>query len=99
MIMVLNGTEAPVLDDIELDVNSGRKALRVYNNEVATWLQITSVLMETTGCDEQEAYTETWEIHNFGHTLVHFGSESELEPMAIKISKYAVCEIVDEFGE
>ena len=88
---------SPTLTPLDVDKSNGYNfALKVLNNEVATWDQIISVLMRATKCEEEEAHTETWEIHNFGSCLVHFGSKESLEGMADIIRTHAECEIIED---
>ena len=90
---------SPTLIPVEIDKSSGDNfALKVLNNDVATWDQIIDVLMKATKCEEEEAHVETWEIHNYGSCLVHFGSRELLESMGDIIRTYAECEVVEDFN-
>jgi len=47
----------------------------VYNNDENTWDEVVTILMKATGCTEQEADMETWEIDALGKSVVHHGAE------------------------
>ncbi len=54
----------------------------VYNNEKNTYEEVMLILCLATGCDEDEAYIEAWEIDHFGKCAVHRASESDCKSIA-----------------
>ena len=54
----------------------------VYNNEHNTYEQVTSILMQATGCTREEAEIETWEVDHLGQSVVHHGGQEECERVA-----------------
>jgi ATP-dependent Clp protease adaptor protein ClpS len=83
-----------VLDRPEVRDSSGSGTgdwiVVVYNNEVNTWDQVVNILMRATGCDEQEAEMETWEIDTLGKSVVHHGQEEECERAAVVIAEIGI---------
>jgi ATP-dependent Clp protease adaptor protein ClpS len=67
--------ERPELE--ELDTRTGHWVVIVYDNDYNTWDEVMDILMKATGCTQDEAYTETWEIDRLGKSVVHHGSEDE----------------------
>ena len=59
----------------------------VYDNEHNTFDEVMMILMLATGCDEEEAAIETWEVHHLGKSVVHHGSREECEAAAEIIAK------------
>lgn len=57
--------------------SGGGWIVTVYNNDRNTWEEVVDILRKATSCSFEEAHTETWEIDNLGHSVVHHGSESE----------------------
>ena len=55
---------------------SGRWMVVIFNNDHTSMDDVVSVLMQATGCDEQEAYIEMWEAHTFGKAPVHFAGKA-----------------------
>lgn len=49
----------------------------VYDNDVNTYEEVIAVLMIGTGCTEEEAAIEAWEVDHYGACVVHRASESE----------------------
>jgi len=82
--------ERPLLDDHTDTGNAGEWIVTVYNNEVNTWDQVVGILMEATGCDEEEADMETWEIDRLGASVVHHASQEECEVAAKIIAKIGI---------
>jgi len=54
----------------------------IYNNDSTPMDVVVDLLMEATGCDEQEAFIEMWEAHHFGKAPVHFSTIAECEKAA-----------------
>lgn len=68
----------------------------VYDNDYNTFDEVIEILMKATACSMQEAWIETWEIHNLGKSVVHYGSKEECEKAASVIRtigiRVEVCE-------
>ncbi len=62
----------------------------VFNNEVNTWDEVVFILMAATGCDEEEANMETWEVDNLGKSVVHHGAQKECEEAARIIAQIGI---------
>lgn len=62
----------------------------VYNNDTNTWEEVIEILMRATGCTEDEAEIETWEIDNLGKSVVHHGVEMECEAVAAVIRQIGI---------
>ena len=54
----------------------------VYDNDYNGVDQVILILMKATGCPQEEAEIETWEIHNLGRSVVHHGGEKECNEAA-----------------
>ncbi len=54
----------------------------VFNNDTNTYEEVMTVLMLSTGCSEEEAYIEAWEIDHYGQCVVHRSSELECQGVA-----------------
>lgn len=54
----------------------------VYDNDFNTYVQVMTILMIATGCTEEEAWMEAWEIDHLGRSVVHHGAQSECERVA-----------------
>ena len=82
---ILPGTES----------DSGSKAhggwtVTVYNNDDNTYDEVMLILMCATGCAEEEAATETWEIDHLGRSVVHFGESWECQTVASVIATIGI---------
>ena len=80
---------------IEEDITSGSNSLGgwvvlVHNNDTNTVEEVIKILMRATNCSKEEAYTETWEIHNLGKSVVHSASEEECKKVADVISSIGI---------
>jgi ATP-dependent Clp protease adaptor protein ClpS len=62
----------------------------VFNNDYNTWDEVVFILMAATGCDEEEANIETWEIDNLGRSVVHQGPKEICETAAEIIAKIGI---------
>lgn len=62
----------------------------VYNNEYNTWDEVVNILMAATGCSEDEADMETWEVDNLGKSVVHHGAQDECEAAAGIIAEIGI---------
>ena len=54
----------------------------VYDNDRNTMDQVVDVLIRATGCPQDEAEMETWEVHYLGRSTVHQGGQEECERAA-----------------
>ena len=77
-------TGVPVLDweAVEETTRTGRWMVVIHNNETNSFGEVVAILMYATGCDFQEAMTETWEADAFGKASVHFSTKPECELIA-----------------
>ena len=69
------GIEAP-----EQQANTGVGSDRdwvvlVYDNDANTFEEVIFILMLATGCSQNEAEIEAWEVHHLGKSVVHHGPE------------------------
>jgi len=62
----------------------------VYDNDYNTFVEVISILIIATGCTQEEAMMETWEIHNLGKSVVHYGKKQECERVAKVISRIGI---------
>lgn len=67
--------EAPEIEST--GTGRGGWLVTVYNNDTNTYDEVIFILMVATGCDEEEAYIETWEIDHLGQSVVHVADEPE----------------------
>jgi ATP-dependent Clp protease adapter protein ClpS len=82
-----------LVDETEVqgpDTGVGGWVVVVYNNDVNTWDEVISVLRRATGCTEEQAEIETWEIHNLGKSVVHHGRQGECERAAAIIRSIGI---------
>lgn len=49
-----------------------------------------TILMIATGCDDEEAYIETWEVDHYGKCVVHRDDEPSCQLVADIISKIGI---------
>lgn len=82
--------ERPKIDDQSETAMAGEWIVTVYNNEINTWDEVVGILMEATGCDEDEADMETWEIDRLGASVVHHASQQECEKAAKVIAQIGI---------
>lgn len=69
----------------------------VYDNDFNTWQEVVGVLRRATGCSEEEANIETWEVDNLGKSVVHHGSREECTRAAGIIRTIGIrVEVVEE---
>ncbi len=62
----------------------------VYNNDVNTYDEVIEVLMLATGCSQEEAAIEAWEIDHYGLCVVHRAGQTECETAAKIIAKIGI---------
>ncbi len=70
--------------------HGGGWIVTVFNNDTNTYEQVMAILMKATGCDEQEAWIETWEIDHLGRSVVHHGGEQECLEVAVVIASIGI---------
>jgi ATP-dependent Clp protease adapter protein ClpS len=75
---------------IDSAAGSGRWMVVIFNNDYTPFDDVIEVIMRSTGCGVQEAYTEAWEAHHFGKAPVHFCRKVEAEIVAAMISSIGV---------
>lgn len=79
--LVLSGApgviELPDLENVPQHQDGEGWRVVVFNNDHNTYAEVMTILMVATGCDQEEAYIETWEIDQIGQSVVHYGSEEE----------------------
>ncbi|MDH7568670.1 MAG: ATP-dependent Clp protease adaptor ClpS [Armatimonadota bacterium] len=68
----------------------------VFNNDYNTFDEVIHILQVATGCSQEEAEMETWEIHNKGRSVVHHGTEEECNEAARIIRTIGVRVTVEE---
>jgi ATP-dependent Clp protease adaptor protein ClpS len=88
---VRNST-TPLLSPLqqELPAKDGRFKVSIYDNDTTPFDSVVRVLMESTGCDVQEAYIETWEAQTYGKSDVHFAGEPACHAVAAIIGTVGV---------
>lgn len=69
---------------------NGGWIVTVFDNDVNTVQEVMAVLMIATRCTQDEAYMETWEIHNLGKSVVHHGSEETCKDVASVIGRIGI---------
>jgi ATP-dependent Clp protease adapter protein ClpS len=62
----------------------------VFDNDINTVDEVLTILMIATQCSADEAYMETWEIHNLGKSVVHHGSEDECWDVARIVAQIGI---------
>ncbi len=89
--------EAPAPFELEEGPSLGRWIVTVYNNDHNTYEEVITILILATGCDLDEAWTETWEIDNLGRSVVHHGQEEECNEVASVIGRIGIkVEVTEE---
>jgi ATP-dependent Clp protease adaptor protein ClpS len=68
----------------------GGWTVTVYNNDDNTYHEVMFILMCATGCAEEEAEIETWEIDHLGKSVVHFGEVDECQKVASVIATIGI---------
>lgn len=63
-------------------LGKGEWLVTVFNNDYNTWDEVTAILRLATGCGQDEAEMETWEIDRLGKSIVHHGDQPECERAA-----------------
>lgn len=82
--------EAPLLDELQLEVGTAGWIVTVYDNDYNTYEQVMAILMIATGCTAEEAYMEAWEVDHQGRSVVHYASEKECREAADVIGKIGI---------
>ena len=91
----------PVLpaDDLDEDDRIGGSGyiVVVYDNSKNTWDEVVMILQKATGCTQEEAEIETWEVDNLGKSVVHHGGKEACEKAAGIIRTIGIrVEVVEE---
>ncbi|MCL6624837.1 MAG: ATP-dependent Clp protease adaptor ClpS [Fimbriimonadales bacterium] len=60
----------------------GGWAVIVYDNDYNTYEEVIHILQVATGCSQEEAFCEAWEIDHYGSCVVHRGGREECEQAA-----------------
>lgn len=68
---------APVLDPSPLETKAPRWLVTVFDNDKNTYEEVITILVLATGCTEEEAYIEAWEIDHYGKSVVHVSDEND----------------------
>jgi len=95
-------TNAPVdlpeqKDRLEERVGGSGWIVIVYDNDKNTWDEVVMILQKATGCTQQEAEIETWEVDNLGKSVVHHGGQEECNRAAGIIRTIGIrVEVVEE---
>ena len=83
-------TERPEVQDALPGGGGDSWIVTVFNNEYNTWDEVVFILMAATGCAEEEAEIETWEIDRLGKSVVHHGEQGECESAASIIARIGI---------
>lgn len=70
--------------------SGGGWVVTVYDNDFNTVDEVMAVLLIATECTPDEAYIETWEVHNLGASVVHHSSEEECRRVAAIIATIGI---------
>ncbi len=82
--------ERPEVQDTHTGGGGDGWIVTVFNNEYNTWEEVVFILMAGTGCTEEEAEIETWEIDRLGKSVVHHGEQNECENAASIIARIGI---------
>lgn len=102
MISLLLSTSTPLITPLEQVVPklTERHKVIIFNNDQTPYETVIRVLMESTGCDLEEATIETWEAHHFGKAEVHFAGEPACHAVAQIIRTVGiVVEVAKEWND
>ena len=80
----------PDLYESETPAHTGDHIVIVFDNPVNTWDEVIGILQKATGCSLEEAYTETWEVHHQGRSVVHHGDQAECNRAAAIIATIGI---------
>lgn len=80
----LRATAPEILDRPDIGDTQGGHGwiVTVYDNDRNTVDQVVAILIRATGCSQEEAEMETWEVHYLGRSTVHHGGQEECERVA-----------------
>lgn len=93
-------TETEIRPQPSTKAQLGRYMTVIFNNDTTTVDAVMTILMLATGCDQEEAYMETWEAHTYGKAPVHFSSEDECVRVARIIETVGVVtEVCKEWND
>jgi ATP-dependent Clp protease adaptor protein ClpS len=80
----------PELFDDPTSNLTGDHIVIVFNNDHNTYAQVIDILIKATGCAQDEAEMETWEIDHLGRSIVHHGDRAECERAAAIIQTIGI---------
>lgn len=92
----LTGSAPGILDRPEVEEGrpgvggDGQWIVTVYDNDRNTFDEVIHILMVATRCGMEEARFETWEVHNFGRSIVHHSDQRECEQVAAVIAQIGI---------
>lgn len=82
--------QAPDLSDLETPTKDRGWIVTVYDNDFNTFAEVIAILMLATGCTQDEASMETWEVHHLGRSVVHHGGEDACRSVAKVIATIGI---------
>jgi len=83
-------TVEPDIQEGDTGSQHGGWIVTVFDNDYNTVQEVMAILMIATHCTQEEAYMETWEIHNLGKSVVHHGPKKVCENVAEVISRIGI---------
>ena len=88
----------PDMEEDNRDIGAGSGFIViVYDNDKNTWDEVVMILQKATGCKQEEAEIETWEVDNLGKSVVHHSSREECERVASIVRTIGIrVEVVEE---
>ncbi len=84
------GIEAPEKSSESKIASSRDWIVLVYDNDQNTMEEVHFILILATGCNQNEAEIETWEVHHLGKSVVHNAGEQECLRVAEIISTIGI---------
>ena len=102
MLFLVRNSTTPLLSPLEQTspaINDRFKVL-IFDNDYTPVESVIRILMESTGCDVEEAYIEVWEAQEFGKAPVHFAGEPACHAVAAIIGSIGVkTEVTKEWDD
>lgn len=96
MILAIHTIESPTEHYGDATVHDGGWRVVVFDNDYNTVDEVIRILMLATSCPFEEAWTETWEIHHLGKSVVHYADEAECRRVATIIAKINIQVVVEK---
>lgn len=78
----MNTLETPEIIQIPDQQTDKGWIVTVLDNDYNSIDQVMFILIVATGCSQDEAEIETWEVHHLGKSVVHHGGEKECRRVA-----------------